>query len=73
MATLAERLVEAEAAFHDLAIGKAMVEFRDSNGETVRFTAANRAALQSYITDLKRQIAVEAGSPLPSGPMRVFF
>jgi hypothetical protein len=64
MATLQERLAEAEAAYHDLAIGKATVEFRDSNGETVRYTAANRAALSAYITDLKRQISGTATGPM---------
>ena len=69
MATLTERLTEAEAAYHDLLIGKAVVEVRDANGETIRYTLANRAALSAYIEDLKRQI----GSVSVSGPMRPFF
>jgi hypothetical protein len=65
MATLPERLVEAEAALHDLLIGKAVAETRDSNGETLRYTMATRSALVTYIADLKRQIA----GCLPDGPM----
>lgn len=56
VATLAEQLDEARAALHDLAIGKAMTEFRDSNGEVVRYSAANRPALLSYIGQLERSI-----------------
>lgn len=71
--TLAEKLVEAEAAYHDLLTGKSIVELRDSNGETVRYTAANRSSLQSYISSLKAQIAASnTGSPLYEGPLRVF-
>lgn len=72
MATLAERLVEAETAFHDLQIGKSARVFVDSDGTRVEYTAANRAELQKYIQSLKAEIAAEAGSPLPSGPMRPF-
>lgn len=71
MATLTERLADAEAAYHDLMIGKTLVEFRDSNGETVRYTPANRGALIGYITDLRRQIAVENGATPTPGFMGV--
>lgn len=64
MATLAERLTEAEAAYHDLAIGKAVVEVRDANGETVRYTAPNLGRLAAYIQDLKNQINSTASGPL---------
>lgn len=56
MATLQERLTEAEAAYHDLLIGKAAVEVRDANGETIRYSSANAGRLAAYIADLKRQI-----------------
>lgn len=69
--TLAERLVEAETAYHDLLTGKSVVELRDSNGELVRYSAANRSALQNYIVSLKAQIAA-GNSPAYTGPMRVF-
>jgi len=72
MATLAERLVEAENAYHDLQIGKSARVYVDSNGERVEYTVANRAELQKYIQSLNSLIAAEAGTPLPSGPMRPF-
>lgn len=57
MATLAERLTEAEKAWHDLMTGQALVAVYDSNGERVEFRPANRDALRLYILDLKPQIA----------------
>lgn len=57
MATLAERLTEAEKAWHDLMTGQALVAVYDSNGERVEFRPANRDALRLYILDLKSQIA----------------
>lgn len=68
MASLATRLVEAEAAYHRLMIGESAVEVRDQSGESVKFGFANRAALARYIADLKRQIA---GTALPSATIRV--
>lgn len=65
--TLTERLEEAENAYHALMTGRSVVECRDSNGEMVRYTAANASRLAAYIEDLKRQLGT--GS---SGPMRVF-
>ena len=53
MVTLAERLTEAEKAWHDLMTGQAVVAVYDSNGERVEF----RDALRLYILDLKSQIA----------------
>ena len=66
MATAAERLVEAEAAYHALLTGKAAVEIADSNGDRVRYTSANRRDLRDYIADLKAEIAVTSrhGGPL---------
>lgn len=68
MATLQERLEQAEAAYHDLMIGKAAIDLTDSNGERVRFYAdsASRATLRAYIDDLKRQLGILT----VSGPMR---
>ncbi|BBU54062.1 hypothetical protein KU6B_03270 [Mameliella alba] len=57
MATLAERLAEAENALHDLLLGQQSVEVRDSNGESVRFTPAKREALRAYIRQLTDEIA----------------
>lgn len=63
MATLAERLIAAETAYEALLLGKSVVEFRDSNGEMVRYGIANRAALAAHIANLKNQIT--AGSIAP--------
>lgn len=56
MATLAERLNAAEEAYEALLLGKSVVEFRDSNGEMVRYGLANRGALAAHIQSLKQQI-----------------
>jgi hypothetical protein len=69
MATLQERLDEAETAYHELCIGKALVQFHDSNGETVQYNQANRAALAAYIADLKRQIDPTSVDLSPMRPM----
>ena len=74
MATLAEQLVEAEAAYHALMTGEAVVEVRDSDGSSVRYSASNASRLKSYIVDLKSQIAAEtAGTPVVRYPMRLQF
>ena len=72
--TLAERLVEAEAAYHALQTGSGVVEVRDSNGESIRYTQANASRLRAYILDLKQQIAAEAaGKAVQVGPLRPIF
>jgi hypothetical protein len=73
-ATLQQLLSEAEAAYHALQLGKSAVEVRDSNGESVRFTAANASRLKAYIADLKAQVlAQETGIAKRVGPMRPIF
>lgn len=72
MATLSARLTEAQAAYHALLTGSAVEEVRDSNGETIRYTQANRGALAGYISSLERQIAVANGATPATGPMRVW-
>jgi hypothetical protein len=73
MATLSERLVEAEDAYHRLMTGTSAVELRDSNGEMVRYTPANAYRLSAYIESLKGLIAAAANNtPTYTGPMRVF-
>lgn len=71
LATLAQRLAEAEAAYHALLTGKAVVEVRDANGESVVYQQSNRASLAAYVNDLRRQIGDGAGQS-ESGPMRVW-
>lgn len=66
MATTAELqayLIEAETAYRDLMLGKAVVEVRDSNGETVRYSNANASRLKSYIKELKAEIAGTSSTP----------
>lgn len=70
MATAQERLDDAQAAYDALVSGKAVAEFRDSNGETVRYSKADVSLLRQLILDLKNEIA---GVTKPLGPMRVIF
>lgn len=55
---LQTRLEEAESAYHSLAIGQGIAEFRDQNGEMIRYTQANRAALWNYILSLRAQLGI---------------
>lgn len=73
MATLTDQLAEAQAAYHDLLIGKAVVQFRDQNGEVVIYQQADRSLLAAYIQDLISQIAAAAGTHVRVGPLRVRF
>jgi hypothetical protein len=74
MSTTAERLAEAEDAYHRLATGTSVVEVRDSNGETVRYQMANRGSLLTYIEQLKAEIAKINGQPISvAGPANVWF
>lgn len=66
-----EMLDEAKQQYHLLITGQAAVEFRDQNGEMVRYTQANRSALQTYIQRLEAKVnATPTGN---SGPMRMIF
>lgn len=55
--TVAEQLVQAEAAYHQLQIGGAVTVFIDQNGERVNYTVGNKSDLYSYIQRLRAQIA----------------
>lgn len=68
MATLQERLDEAEQAYHKLMTGTALVEFRDSNGENVRYNAASAPRLAAYIKTLRIELGLDC-----VGPMRPLF
>ena len=62
-------LQEAEQAYHRLLTGQSAVQFRDSNGELVQYSAISRQALAGYILQLKAQLG-----QLPNiGPMRAWF
>ena len=62
-------LQEAETAYHRLVTGQSAVEFRDSNGESVRYSAISANQLKGYILSLKMQLGIHTGL----GPMRVRF
>lgn len=65
--TDAERLVEAENAYHDLVTGRSPRVFVDQNGERIEYNAANRQGLRQYIEELKARI----GGVTMGGPLRV--
>lgn len=48
----------AEAAYHSLMIGGAAAEFRDQNGESIRYTAANASGLLRYINYLRNLLGL---------------
>lgn len=62
-------LQEAETAYHRLVTGQSAVEFRDSNGESVRYSAISANQLKGYILGLKMQLGIATNI----GPMRVRF
>lgn len=66
---LKARLRDAEAAYHRLLTGQSVVEFRDQNGELIRYSAIQSSRLMGYILDLKRQLGLVNGHR----PMRAFF
>lgn len=68
MATLAEKLVEAESEYHALVTGNKAKVIVDQNGERVEFTATNSYLLAKYIEQLKRQLGTSSNRP-----MRVYF
>lgn len=72
--TLTERLAEAEGAYHDLQMGKSVVELQDQNGERVRYFPTSAARLSTYIAALRAEIAALANpNGAVTGPMRVHF
>ena len=69
LVTLRLRLNEAEEAQHRLMLGQQEVEIRDSNGETVKYSAANASRLREYIAMLNAQIQAQIRPPM-RGPIR---
>lgn len=57
MATTAEKLEEAQSAYHRLMTGTSAVQIRDSNGDSITYTTANASRLKGYIAELKAEIA----------------
>lgn len=68
--TIAEKLVEAETAYHDLMVNGSVRVVVDQNGERVEYTAVNSAKLLAYIAELR---ALLSGSGLVRGPAGVIF
>lgn len=68
---LQAKLAEAESAYHDLMVGRSVVELRDQNGELVRYTPASAVRLLAYIQSLKQQLGLLPGGSL--GPARAWF
>lgn len=66
MATKSEMLAEAQAAYHSLQIGEAVVRVRDQSGELVEYKPADAGKLLVYINKLQNEINGVAAS----GPMR---
>ena len=64
-----QMLLDAQQAYHDLMTGAAIVEVRDQNAETVKYSRANKNDLFAYIEWLKGQLGMTVA---PSGPMRVW-
>lgn len=59
--TLAARLDEAEAALHDLTIGRREESYTRAAGDvsrTVKWTAASIPDLRAYIAGLRRQLGM---------------
>jgi hypothetical protein len=73
--TACKQLKEAEAAYHNLMTGTAIVEITDQNGDRVKFGSANRANLYSYIQDLRLLCpdTVATAQPKVSGPAGFIF
>jgi hypothetical protein len=69
MAATQAQLDEAEAAYHQLMLGKSLVRFRDSNGEEAFYNLASAPRLAQYI----KQLRIELGLECPTGPMRLLF
>ena len=68
LATLQQRLSEAEDAYHRLLTGAAAVQFRDQNGEMIVYQQVNSAKLAQYIASLKAQIDPCNGGSRPLRP-----
>lgn len=69
MAIPADLLADAEAKYHALMTGRAIVELRDQNGETVRYSQARKGDLKLYVEELR---ALVNGTGTGSGPMRIW-
>lgn len=60
--TLKSRLAEAEEAYHQLMIGAREVSVNIGNFGSVTYNQASRTSLETYIANLKSQIAAAEGT-----------
>ncbi len=67
--TTAEKLVEAERAYHEIMSGQAVNRFVDQNGEQIQYSRANVMQLRAYIAELKALLAGDIGLAY-RGPIR---
>ncbi|MDO5646312.1 gpW family head-tail joining protein [Paracoccus sp. (in: a-proteobacteria)] len=63
-------LEDALQAYHRIMTGGGVYEFRDQNGEVVRYSRVDLPKLWAYITWLQGQLAPECRQT--AGPMRVW-
>ena len=70
--TDAQRLVEAERAYHEIITGQAVARFVDQNGESISYSKTNIGGLKAYIAELKAKIA-SPGVPAYRGPLKFTF
>lgn len=68
--TTQQMLDEARVAYHALVTGQAVAEFRDQNGETIRYSKADTAKLAAYIASLEKTL--DSDEIDASRPMKVF-
>ena len=73
MAALDDKLIEAEAAYHEVMLGRGVARIKDANGEEVWYNAANAPRLAAYIASLKVQIAAIGTTARCTGPLRPYF
>ena len=71
--TLAEKLVEAEAAYHELMISGSIRVVVDQNGERVEYNKVDAPKLLAYIAELRGLIAAQSGLAPNRGPAKVIF
>jgi len=66
-ATLSLWLTEAQAALHDLSVGKKVVTIASADGKRISFTPAEVASLRSYVARLQKAISIASGNTSNSG------
>jgi hypothetical protein len=71
LATLQARLTEAEDAYHQLAIGRKVVQSRTASGRFLVYTQADMPHLAAYVERLKGEIAALLGTRDARRPLYV--